>query len=468
MLDITEYGAQAHNLTPARHHAVWLQAVAETISAQSEKRKLLIIAPPGHAKSTWISLVFPPWYLATHPDHSVLFFTSSDTMARQFGTTVRLTLESNEQHQTAFPQGEGRPDKARGWSTDGLYLAGAPAGSKDPSYRALGYGASVIGGRAHGIILDDPLTQEQAQSAVEQVKARQYHDMTVDSRLHPDGWEIAIMTRWHESDLASHLMAKPDWRTVAMPALGYWSEDAALWPERFPREWLLAKQQDIGGPLFNCLYQGDPSSLGGSVFKEAAWFRPFPPNFSTSGLRIVQYWDLAYSEKTSADYTCGLTLGIDAAKQLYVLNVIRKRMSPQQVEDAMVEAIHLWRPCVVGVEEAAYKQLATRDLVRRVNAQALAGVLSVKVSTDKVTRALLPAARAEAGLLYCDRSAPWAEAFIAECLGFPLAAHDDQVDALSGAMQLAIEKLPAPRPAQRQVYTLSPAKPQSAWPFGGR
>jgi predicted phage terminase large subunit-like protein len=64
----------------------------------------------------------------------------------------------------------------------------------------------------------------------------------------------------------------------------------------------------------------------------------------------------------------------------------------------------------------------------------------VTVTTDTVFRARLPAARAEAGYRYVDTGAAWGPGFLAECLGFPRAAHDDQVDALSGAVQLAIEK----------------------------
>ena len=43
--------------------------------------------------------------------------------------------------------------------------------------------------------------------------------------------------------------------------------------------------------------------------------------------------------------------------------------------------------------------------------------------------------------MFGDRGAPWWPVFEAECLAFPLGANDDQVDALSGATQTALEKL---------------------------
>jgi predicted phage terminase large subunit-like protein len=434
------YGYLAHGHKPARVHNRWIDAASAVLNGTSSKRKLLIVAPPGHAKSTWLSLILPPWYLGNHPDHSILFFTSSDTMARQFGGTVKTTLESNDAHAAVFGAADQtRPDPGRGWSTDGLYLRGVPAGSKDPSYRALGYGAAVVGARAHGIILDDPLTQEQARSPVEQLKARQYHDLTVDSRLHPDGWELAIMTRWHDNDLAAHLGGKSEWDVLHLPALD--DDDQALWPERFSTEWLHAKRAEISGSLFNCIYQGDPTALGGLVFKESAWFRPLPADLDRSQMTIVQFWDLAFSERQTADYSACCTLGAFPDGRLFILEMYRARLSPLDLEAAVQAKIGLWRPAAVGVEEGAFKQAVTADLVARLQARAAARVQAIKPAGDKVARAYLPAGRGEAGLLYADRAAPWFPIFESEALGFPLSSHDDQVDALSGAAQMAAEHL---------------------------
>lgn len=444
---------------------MWCEQVQALVEGRSAKRKLLIIAPPGHAKSTWISLIMPAWYLSNHADHSILFFTSNDPMAVQFSTTIKATLETSKRHRIAFPGGDCRPDPGRGWSTDGLYLQGTPVGSKDPAYRAVGYGASVIGGRAHGVILDDPLTQEEAQSLTVVDKAKQYHDMTVDSRLHPTGWELAIMTRWAEFDLGAYFAGKTkEWDVLHLPALGYWGEGEALWPERFPLAWLEAKRNDVGGPIFNCLYQGDPTGLGGPVFRSASWFRPLPPKLDLAGMTVVQFWDLAFSEKASADYTAAVTLGVDAERNLYVLRVLRKRLSPVELEAAMVEQIETAAPNLVGIEEGAFRQAATRDLMRRLQRRVLAPVMAVKPSTDKVTRALLPAARAEAGMLFVDRAAPWFPEFEAECLGFPLALHDDQVDALAGAAQLALEHAGAAGQPRHVSYGWQPPEGERARP----
>ena len=428
-----------HRLQPAAHHRVWIDRVVDVVEGRAKKRRLLIIAPPGSAKSTWLSLIFPPWYLGNHPDHSILFFTSSDPMAMQFHRNVKATLEDNPRHLATFPNATCRPDEARGWSSEGLVLSGIPDNVKDPSYRAIGFGASAIGARAHGIILDDPLTQEQAQSETSQAAAKQYYDLTVDSRLHPDGWMIAIMTAWHEADLRAHLASKDDWDVLVMPAIGYWGDGKALWPERFPIDFLRAKQNTLGAAMFSCVWLADPTALGGNVFKAANWFRPAPADFKPIGR--VQFWDLAFSSRDTADYTVAVTLDVDRIGNLRVASVWRERVEESSLAQDMANHIALTKPHVVGVEEAAFKQRATADLVARLTLihRVAARVVPVPVTTDKVFRAQLPAARAQAGMLYVDADAPWRADFIQECMSFPKGANDDQVDALSGATVLALD-----------------------------
>jgi predicted phage terminase large subunit-like protein len=63
---------------------------------------------------------------------------------------------------------------------------------------------------------------------------------------------------------------------------------------------------------------------------------------------------------------------------------------------------------------------------------------------DKLTRALPWFARANSGQVRLARGA-WNAAFLDECQAFPLGAHDDQVDAVSGAHALLFGPLvPSP------------------------
>lgn len=429
------YGAYVYQHQPARHHSYWLDRIEQLIRGQSQTRRLLFIAPPGTAKSTWLSLIFPPWYLGNFPDHSLLFFTSSGEMAYQFSTTVKTTLEANERHGLVFPGTAARPNPERGWSSDGLYLAGTPDGSKDPAYRAVGYGAATIGARAHGIILDDPLTQEDARSATVQQRAKAYYDLTVDSRLQPDGWTIAIMTRWHERDLASHLMAKPEWETITLPALAGPSDPlgrpkgASIWPERFSVAWFELKRVSIGSAEFACAYQGNPKALESGPFKRH-WFRQVapPPEICRP---VYQFWDTAYEEKTSADYSVCLTFSVEPSGYR-LLDVWRERAEYPALKRIAVQLAQRFKPAAVVIEDKG----SGKTLIQDLRNESRLPVMSYRPDRDKVSRAHAVTPIAESGRVLLPLEAPWLDAFLDEVTAFPVGRYDDQVDALTMALAL--------------------------------
>lgn len=481
------YGAFVWGHTPKRHHQVW---VREFMRLEAEGGKLLIIAPPGSAKTTWCQVGIC-WLAGRHPEWSQLFFTSSDTNARIYTNPIKSMLEDNEVHRLVFPAPDCRPDEKRGWSSDGMYLAGTPRLGKDPFYRALGFGASAIGSRAHVIWLDDPLTQDQNMSAVEMEKARLYHDGTVDSRLHPERpIEIAVMTSWCENDFAHFLAEKSGWRVLHMPAMGdpntrpisdgarFYSlpEGESIWPEKFPAQMLREKQlpppKGLGMAQFNAIWQGDPTGIGGDVFKDPAWFRDIPAEFYVTGadgrslrdrLFIVTFADTAFSEKQTADYTAILTLGVGPGNELYVIGLVWGQWEEKGVEDRLVEQALLWRPHVFGVEDAAFRQSIVQRMVQNVRRRVMVAIKTVPSTEDKVARARLPASYAQAGMLYVDKKASWWTAFESQALGFPKTAHKDIVDALSGACRLAAEGVRfeddvSPR-RQHMTYAVGDAQP---------
>jgi hypothetical protein len=51
--------------SPARHHKLLLKELAAVSAGRVDR--LMLLLPPGHAKSTYSSLLFPPWFLARHP-----------------------------------------------------------------------------------------------------------------------------------------------------------------------------------------------------------------------------------------------------------------------------------------------------------------------------------------------------------------------------------------------------------------
>src|SRR3990167_9629703 len=72
---------------PAPHHRLIIQGIEAFLA--SDEQVLLLFAPPGSGKSVYVSVLLPAWYLATHPDHSILAATHSVEFAERWGRRIR-------------------------------------------------------------------------------------------------------------------------------------------------------------------------------------------------------------------------------------------------------------------------------------------------------------------------------------------------------------------------------------------
>lgn len=240
------------------------------------------------------------------------------------------------------------------------------------------------------------------------------------------------------------------WKILYLPAIDEQGE--ALWPEYFSLEKLLQIKRQMGGPLFAAMYLGRPEALSGEVFKRE-WFKPCKLLSGQDGLYvqvdgdllafeellIFQAWDLAISQKETADYTVCATLALHPpTMRLMLFDINRARRTFDQTQRSIAQTGEFWKPYVVGIEKIAYQAAAVQEAVRNT----LLPIRELKADHDKVTRARLPAALAEAGKLYVAQ-ANWNEVFFDELLEFPNGRHDDQVDALSMATALAQNYVPS-------------------------
>jgi predicted phage terminase large subunit-like protein len=158
---------------------------------------------------------------------------------------------------------------------------------------------------------------------------------------------------------------------------------------------------------------------------------------------LCRYWDLAGTEPRKGrdpDWTSGVLLGLSDG-QCFVLDVRRARdtaLGVRRLVRRTAERDAAWSeergidPPAIRMEQepgsagAAVIDAYAREVLGPYN---FAGD---RPTGSKRSRAAPVAAHAEAGYLFLVRRA-WNEAFLDELTAFPLGAHDDQVDALSGA-----------------------------------
>lgn len=154
----------------------------------------------------------------------------------------------------------------------------------------------------------------------------------------------------------------------------------------------------------------------------------------------IRYWDRASSGETEAvkrkkkdpDYTVGLKLGKTPSGLYVVGHVERFRESPFGVQDKVKTiASQDGKRCAIGIEQdpAQAGEAESLAYVRMLDGY---NVRRFPARVDKVTRAQPVSAQAEAGNVVIVRG-PWNDSLLNELEAFPESAHDDQVDALSGA-----------------------------------
>jgi predicted phage terminase large subunit-like protein len=263
------------------------------------------------------------------------------------------------------------------------------------------------------------------------------YDLTIEgtSSFIANGY-VVHNTRVHFLDLYGRLLKEKDendnplWHTIILPA--YDKQLAPLWEAKWPLATLLGIKRELGSPVFTAKYLGDPTPQEGATLKRE-WLNYWSDEAEDKSkrvyklpvrdkLRIYQAWDLAISEDPSADWTVGLTLGVDMEGGIYLLHYERDHWDfPTQVKQVQVQA-QIWNPLKIAIESNAYQKALPQAL-----RAGLLPIVEVKQTRDKIMRIQELAPHFENGAIRISRSH---DEFLLEYLQFPKGEHDDILDAL--------------------------------------
>jgi predicted phage terminase large subunit-like protein len=178
--------------------------------------------------------------------------------------------------------------------------------------------------------------------------------------------------------------------------------------------------------------EGEFCELEGTLFKRS-WFQIV--EHAPEGLSWHRYWDLAASVKTAADFSASACVALDKESgDVYIRDVIKMKAEWPEVRKTIVSTARAETAVQLGIESAMHGLAAVQELLRLPELVHVA-LKSIRVDKDKISRALPIASRAEQGKVKLVRG-NWISDFIDEATAFPHGAHDDQIDAVSGAFQM--------------------------------
>lgn len=393
--------------------------------------RLLITMPPQHGKTSrarWGSL----HRLQRHHEQRIVVASAELDLAREHTRWVRNTIEGNSRRLGMWTARDRR--SARAWDL---------AGHRGGMY-AVGLGGALTGRPADMLVLDDPVKEARAVERPEQRQAMwDWWTQVAMTRLSPRASVVVIMTRWHEDDIAGRILASPDaarWRVLHLPALAEDEHDLLhrtpgdpLWPGRYDLTWIEGQRRLLGSRAFAALYQGRPVPAGGTLLKRQ-WFK-IEQDWPRYG-QPLRYWDLAATDGKDGgdpDWTVGALVVLDSGRW-WIVEMERFRASPHELKQRLIATRNRDGrniPIRAEQEPGSSGKIVVYDLATTV----FAGYDFVaKPSTgSKVLRANPLAAAAEAGNVTL-LDGPWVQDFLDEVESFPFGAHDDQVDAVAGAM----------------------------------
>jgi len=316
-----------------------------------EIKRLIINIPPRSLKTETVSIAFPAWCLWHDPRIKFMEVSYSAQLAEKNSLWCR-NMYLSDTFLSVFPRRVGlREDQNTKQHRETL--------QGGQMYAAWSAG-TIIWQWCDIMLIDDPLSPEEAKSDVMRIWVNNNYEDTLKSRLNSktEGAIVVIMQRLHDNDLSWYLLDKGKLWTwehreeLIIPAIAefddwYRNSWESFFEKRFPIG-LLHKMKSDNTVVFSTQYQQNPVDKGSQEFHEE-WFRYYTDDQKPKKLRIFTAVDPAFSKKETADYSCIMTVWFDWM-DMYLLEYTVGRFDPAELIDKIIYHNSKRQPEKIGIE----------------------------------------------------------------------------------------------------------------------
>lgn len=413
----------------------------------TENQYIALNMPPRHSKSMTITETLPSYYLGQFPEDRIIEISYNDTFARKFGKKNKEKVKEfgKQLFNIEIAHDSSAHDE---WTLDnnigGMISRGVLSG-------ITGQGADLM-------IIDDPIkNREEADSETHREKIWDEWKDSFSSRLHPGAIVILILTRWHEDDLQGRLLneeyGKPlNWRVYNFPLEAEENDilgrkpGEPLWPERYGYSFIEERKRYPSS--FNALYQGRPTSQEGNILKRDWW--KYYDKLPQMAIEIMSV-DATFKDEDDSDFVAIQVWGKTGANMYLIDN-----MKAQMNFPTTLQAIRNMKKKHPKVSSILVEDKANGPAIISMLRNEIGGIIAVNPQGGKVARVNAVSPHIESGNTFIPHDAEWIHDFVEECASFPKGKHDDQVDAMSQALNRFI-----------YYYANLPAapKPEVPYPF---
>jgi phage terminase large subunit-like protein len=400
-------------------------------------RRVMIMEPPGSAKSTYASVVFPTWQMGKRPDQEIILTGWGDPICRRHGKRAR-TICKSDIYRGIFSTGlDPNTRAAEDWSL-----------VNGSSYKSSGINSGVAGFRCDGLIWDD-LTKNRKEADSATIRNDVYNAYVDDarSRKKPEAWEVGIGTRWHEDEVMGRILPEGYagesgymlcrdgnvWLVICLAAQCERTDDPLgrevgeyIWTEWFKGDYWAEKK--VNPRSWGSLYQQRPAPESGIFFKRDMFnrYETLPEGDNWFGLDPAVTEE---EESANPDTTALQVWRTDEFARLYLVDEWCRAVTMDVWIEVMMEWGKRYKPLMVCSESGVIRR-AAEPFIRRAMRKTMT-FLSFNWAhrhANKAAMARGAQAMAASGQVFV----PYGEIgdrFIDECCSFPAGKSDNRVDA---------------------------------------
>ncbi|MBL1319440.1 MAG: hypothetical protein COB40_04050 [Marinosulfonomonas sp.] len=405
-----------------------------------ENRRLMLHISPRSLKSIITSVAWPAFVLGLDPATQIFVVSHNLDLAITLSNKFRKIVEA-DWYKDAFPTMSGKPLK-----DNERIIVTQVGGFRE----ALSVHGSVIGKGADIIIMDDLLDASELATQTGCEKVNNWIDTSLSTRFnHPaESKMVLVMQRLSIFDPSAHLASQEPWHQLSLPAIAeedmvvrlnanetyHFSKGELLDPVRLPQEVLDLQRLKLGEANFMAQYLQRPVPDGGSEIDLALFQRytELPKPYDVRFLSVD-----AASGSQSGSY-CVIQTWQMTDGCIYLMHSQRGYWKFQDLQKRVIAAQVLWKADFIAIEKASsgiallevlweyYPANIRRQLIQSIKTN------SKLSKEDRVGKAMV---MVEQGKVHLPVEAPWLNDLMVELVAFPAGLNDDQVDALSQAVE---------------------------------
>lgn len=477
-----------------------IDAICDHMQAVSDGtiQNLIIVVPPGSAKSTLVSVLFPAWKWIGEPQWRGTFASYEAGLSTRDSVRCRELIQSvwyKETFQPTWSLSSDQNEKTFYVNTEKGFRVSTSVGG-----RGTGWRSSLLA-------VDDALSTDARFSEATLTFCIQWYENVFWNRLTnlTTGSRVIIGQRVSDNDLIGHLLRRGGYELLLIPmeydpsrskvtSIG-WKDPRVnagdlMFEPLFPRPIIEDLKQNAD--VWATQYQGQPNVEGGGILKSHKWNYWQPRGMNLPPVRVklpsgsieernavdlpdqfdmeLQSWDMSFKDLKTSDYVAGMEIAVRGANRF-----IRDLAHAKMDLPASIAAVRAMTGRYPKAHLKLVEDKANGPAVIQMLHDEIPGLVAVNPEGGKTARASAASVELESGNWFLPHPViaswvghpenPLESGFLAEATLFPFAVNDDRVDSFTqAAIRIQTEKIGGVFGVSESDIRVDPFEFDAKWP----